>query len=144
MKIWCVILLTAFFLPGCGPRSKTPAELLPGTWTATTAEAHLALTFRPNGTFRWQNRGISLWSQLIGWDIDHEGHWQLSDRRLTMTTKSGEPLPMLIALTGIRSEDMSGVVELVRVDDTTLILQPLGPHDPIARVQYQRQATPPH
>ncbi|HUQ71022.1 MAG TPA: hypothetical protein VM165_15955 [Planctomycetaceae bacterium] len=143
MKLWCAVLLTAVLsLSGCGPRPKTPAELLPGTWTATTAEAQLTLTLRSDGTFHWRNRGLTIWTRLLGLDIDHEGRWQLSDRRLTMTTNSGQPLPTTLALSGIRSEEMSGVIELVRVDDTSLILQPFRPHDPSERTHYPRQATP--
>ncbi|MDZ4685563.1 MAG: hypothetical protein SH850_10910 [Planctomycetaceae bacterium] len=74
MKLWGAVLLTAVLgLSGCGPRTKTPAELLPGTWFGQIDRFESTLTFAPDGTYRWQIKDPSLMGRLTGFDLTVPG-----------------------------------------------------------------------
>ncbi|HUQ69383.1 MAG TPA: hypothetical protein VM165_07670 [Planctomycetaceae bacterium] len=136
MKLWCAVLLTALLgLSGCGPRPKTPAELLPGTWMTKTGAVDVTITFVADGTTRWHIQDHSLAGWLVGMDVRFSGRWRVDGQRLHMETI--DP-PFVFLFSGF-DKSFPGDQQIHELDEDDLVISEVADPDH-SRIHFRRVA----
>lgn len=135
---WLIAGLVVLALVWLLTRPPTAHQNLVGNWRRDFADERQILVLQSNDRFLWQFRSRSVWQRLVGAEFDLAGRWGVDDQKLVLVCDPGQELPLGMAITGLRSDDLTSEFRIITLTDTELVLRQASRTDATGDLKYTR------